>query len=112
MAFFFAGRVSVMRPIPAPVERVTSSDTLGTPVNKQLSRGVLSGRMAKPFSTAKGVRMSLECRCPHLPYSHAAFMEAQQLLGRRQFLLGAAAAGAALLTPWRARAAAGVTVIK
>ena len=56
--------------------------------------------------------MSLECRCPHLPYSHEAFKEAERLLGRRQFLIGAAAAGAALLLPWRARAAGSVTVIK
>jgi imidazolonepropionase-like amidohydrolase len=56
--------------------------------------------------------MSLECRCPHLPYSRAAFREAERLLGRRQFLIGAAAASAALMLPWRARAAGGVTVIK
>jgi imidazolonepropionase-like amidohydrolase len=56
--------------------------------------------------------MSLECRCPHLPYSHKAFKEAERLLGRRQFLIGAAAASAALFIPWRARAAGSVTVIK
>jgi imidazolonepropionase-like amidohydrolase len=56
--------------------------------------------------------MSLECRCPHLPYSHKAFKEAERLLGRRQFLIGAAAASAALFVPWRARAAGSVTVIK
>jgi imidazolonepropionase-like amidohydrolase len=56
--------------------------------------------------------VSLECRCPHLPYSRKAFMEAERLLGRRQFLIGAAAAGAALFVPWRARATGSVTVIK
>ncbi|HTA38620.1 MAG TPA: amidohydrolase family protein, partial [Candidatus Acidoferrales bacterium] len=56
--------------------------------------------------------MSLECRCPHLPYSHRTFKEVERLLGRRQFLIGAAAAGAAMLMPWRARAAGSVTVIK
>jgi imidazolonepropionase-like amidohydrolase len=56
--------------------------------------------------------MSLECRCPHLPYSHETFKEVERLLGRRQFLIGAAAASAALLAPWRARAAGSVTVIK
>jgi len=56
--------------------------------------------------------MSLDCRCPHPRYSPAAFREAERLLGRRHFLMGAAAAGAALLMPWRARAAGTVTVLK
>jgi imidazolonepropionase-like amidohydrolase len=55
--------------------------------------------------------MSLDCRCPHRPYSPAVFREAQNALGRRNFLVGAAAAGVAALLPWRARAA-GVTVLK
>ena len=54
----------------------------------------------------------IECRCPHAPFSPRVFQEAQRALGRRAFLAGAAALGAALLVPWRARAAAGVTVIK
>jgi imidazolonepropionase-like amidohydrolase len=53
----------------------------------------------------------IECRCPHAPFSPRVFREAQHALGRRAFLAGAAALGAALLVPWRARAA-GVTVIK
>ena len=53
----------------------------------------------------------IECRCPHAPFSPRVFQEAQRALGRRAFLAGAAALGAALLVPWRARAA-GVTVIK
>jgi hypothetical protein len=48
--------------------------------------------------------MEIECRCPHAPYSHAVFAEAQRALGRRSFLLGAAAAAgagaAAVLLPW------------
>jgi imidazolonepropionase-like amidohydrolase len=56
--------------------------------------------------------MTHDCRCPHVPYSPKIFAEAQRQFGRRSFLLGAAAAGAALLTPWRARAAGSVTVIR
>ncbi len=52
------------------------------------------------------------CRCPHAPYSPAVFAEAERLLARRAFLVGAAAAGAALLLPWRARAATTVTVLR
>ena len=55
--------------------------------------------------------MNFECRCPHAPFSPGVFGQAQRLLGRRSFLIGAAAAGAALLAPWRARAA-DVTVLK
>jgi imidazolonepropionase-like amidohydrolase len=55
--------------------------------------------------------MGFDCRCPHAPFSAAVFDEAQRLLGRRSFLLGLAAAGAATLLPWRARAA-GVTVLR
>jgi imidazolonepropionase-like amidohydrolase len=56
--------------------------------------------------------MEFACRCPHVPYSPAAVAEARRLLGRRSFLLGAAAAGAALVMPWRARAADDVVVLK
>jgi imidazolonepropionase-like amidohydrolase len=56
--------------------------------------------------------MSIDCRCPHTPYSPAVFAEAQRLLGRRSFLIGAAAAGAALMMPWRARAAGNAIVLK
>ncbi|HET6275184.1 MAG TPA: amidohydrolase family protein [Candidatus Cybelea sp.] len=55
--------------------------------------------------------MDDDCRCPHSPYSPKVFDEAARLLGRRAFIAGAAAAGAALLIPWRARAAS-VMVIK
>jgi imidazolonepropionase-like amidohydrolase len=55
--------------------------------------------------------MNVDCRCPHSRYSPRVFAEAEGLLGRRAFLTGAAAAGAAFLVPWRARAAT-VTVIK
>ncbi len=55
--------------------------------------------------------MRFDCRCPHARYSPLVFAEAQRVLGRRAFLAGAGAAGAALLLPWRARAAT-VTVIK
>lgn len=55
----------------------------------------------------------LECRCPHVPHSDRLFAEVEKLYGRRAFLLGAAAAGAALLLPWRARAASEkATVLK
>jgi imidazolonepropionase-like amidohydrolase len=57
------------------------------------------------------IAMSFDCRCPHTPFSPRVFKEAQRVLGRRAFLAGAAAAGAALLLPWRARAA-GVTLLK
>jgi len=54
-----------------------------------------------------------DCRCPHAPFSGRVFAEVQALFGRRAFLLGAAAAGAAALLPWsRARAASDVTVLK
>jgi hypothetical protein len=36
--------------------------------------------------------MHFNCRCPHAPFSPAVFREAQQSLGRRSFLVGAAAA--------------------
>lgn len=55
--------------------------------------------------------MGLDCRCPHVPYSARVFAEAETTLGRRAFLASAAAAGVALLLPWRARAAS-VTVVK
>ncbi len=54
-----------------------------------------------------------DCRCPHSGFSQSAFDEAKMMLGRRSFIAGAAAATAAALIPWRARAAANdVTVIK
>jgi imidazolonepropionase-like amidohydrolase len=56
--------------------------------------------------------MSVECRCPHNPFSADVFEQAQRALGRRSFLVGAAAAGLALLLPWRSRAAESVTVLK
>ena len=56
--------------------------------------------------------MDFECRCPHVPYSHETFTQAKLSLERRSFLIGATAAGASLLMPWRARAASNVTVIK
>ena len=62
--------------------------------------------MKKPFDP-------FDCRCPHGGFSQRAFDEAKMLLGRRAFIAGAAAATAASLIPWRARAAAqDVTVIK
>lgn len=57
--------------------------------------------------------MEFDCRCPHAPYSHAVFIQAQRALARRSFLIGAAATGAALLAPWsRARAAGSAVVLK
>lgn len=54
-----------------------------------------------------------DCRCPHSGFSQRAFDTAKLSLGRRAFIAGAAAATAAVLIPWRARAAAGdVTVLK
>lgn len=53
-----------------------------------------------------------DCRCPHVPYSDKLFAEVELLYARRSFLLGAAAAGAALFLPWKARAAEQVTVLK
>src|SRR5579864_271698 len=53
-----------------------------------------------------------ECRCPHVPYSDKLFAEVELLFARRSFLLGAAAAGAAMLLPWRVRAAEQVVVLK
>jgi imidazolonepropionase-like amidohydrolase len=53
-----------------------------------------------------------DCRCPHVPHSDKLFAEVELLFGRRSFLLGAAAAGAAMLLPWRAGAAEQVTVLK
>ncbi|HET9393955.1 MAG TPA: amidohydrolase family protein [Candidatus Rubrimentiphilum sp.] len=53
-----------------------------------------------------------DCRCPHVPHSDKLFAEVELLFARRSFLLGAAAAGAAMLLPWRARAAEQVTVLK
>jgi|SRR5579884_570399 len=54
----------------------------------------------------------LDCRCPHLPHSDKLFAEVSLLYGRRAFLMGAAAAGAAMLLPWRARAASQTTILK
>jgi imidazolonepropionase-like amidohydrolase len=54
-----------------------------------------------------------DCRCPHSGFSQRAFDTAKLSLGRRSFIAGAAAATAAVLIPWRARAAANdVTVLK
>ncbi|MDE2482598.1 MAG: amidohydrolase family protein [bacterium] len=53
-----------------------------------------------------------DCRCPHVPYSESLFQEAQRAFSRRAFLTSAAAAGVALMLPWRARAAERVTVLK
>lgn len=53
----------------------------------------------------------LDCRCPHLPHSEKLFAEVERLYGRRTFLLGAAAAGAALLMPWRVSAAQQKTIV-
>ena len=54
-----------------------------------------------------------DCRCPHGGFSQRAFDKAKLSLGRRAFIAGAAAATAATLIPWRARAAANeVTVLK
>lgn len=55
--------------------------------------------------------MNYDCRCPHAAYSPSVFAEAQRALGRRAFLTGLVAAGAATLVPRRARAA-GAMVIK
>ncbi len=56
---------------------------------------------------------AFDCRCPHSGFSSRLFSEAKLALGRRAFLAGAAAAGAAMLLPSRARAAAQtVTVLK
>ena len=53
------------------------------------------------------------CHCPHAPYSHDYFMRAEALFGRKAFVVGALAAGAAALMPWRAaRAASAVTVLR
>ncbi len=54
----------------------------------------------------------LDCRCPHLPHSEKLFAQVSQIYGRRAFLLGAAATGAALLLPRHARAASQITLIK
>jgi imidazolonepropionase-like amidohydrolase len=54
----------------------------------------------------------LDCRCPHVPHSDKLFAEVSLLYGRRAFLLGAAAAGAAMLLPWRAHAASQTTLLK
>jgi imidazolonepropionase-like amidohydrolase len=54
-----------------------------------------------------------DCRCPHSGFSQRAFDTAKLSLGRRAFIAGAAAATAAMLIPWRARAAANdVTILK
>src|SRR5271154_4039773 len=54
-----------------------------------------------------------DCRCPHSGFSQRAFDMAKLSLGRRSFIVGVAAATAATLIPWRARAAASdVTVLK
>jgi imidazolonepropionase-like amidohydrolase len=59
-------------------------------------------------------RDPFDCACPHGGFSSFVFNEAGRALSRRSFLLGAAAAGAAaVLLPWRARAASqSVTVLK
>ena len=56
--------------------------------------------------------MNFGCRCPHAPFSADVFNEAQRALGRRSFILGAAAAGIAMLLPFRARAETNVTVLR
>ena len=56
--------------------------------------------------------MTFDCRCPHAPFSRRVFREAQHVLGRRSFLVGAAAAATAVLLPWRARAATQVIVLR
>lgn len=56
--------------------------------------------------------MNFGCRCPHAPFSLSVFNEAQRALGRRSFILGAAAAGLAMLVPTRTRAATSVTVLR
>ena len=56
--------------------------------------------------------MDMDCRCPHTPYSAQTFNEAQALFGRRAFLTGTLAAGAAVLMPWRASAAGQTMVLK
>ncbi len=53
----------------------------------------------------------LNFRCPQAPYSDRIFAEATFHFERRAFLAGALAAGAAMLLPWRARAASATTVI-
>ncbi len=53
----------------------------------------------------------LSCRCPHVPYSDRIFAQAEAYFGRRAFLIGAAAASAAIFLPWRARAAQGQTIV-
>jgi imidazolonepropionase-like amidohydrolase len=56
---------------------------------------------------------SFDCRCPHGGFSERIFNEAKQVLGRRTFIAGAAAAGIAMILPWRAQAAASkVTLLK
>ncbi|HEY2475463.1 MAG TPA: amidohydrolase family protein [Candidatus Cybelea sp.] len=52
-----------------------------------------------------------DCRCPHDRLSAAVLRQAEHTLGRRGFLMGAAAAGISLLLPLRSRAAS-VTVLK
>jgi imidazolonepropionase-like amidohydrolase len=56
--------------------------------------------------------INFDCRCPHAPFSAAVFEQAQRALRRRAFLSGAAAASAALLLPWRARAQSSVVVLR
>jgi hypothetical protein len=60
----------------------------------------------------EGDDMTFGCRCRHAPFSPQVLSEANRLLGRRSFLIGAAAAGVSMLLPWRARAAGSVTVLK
>jgi imidazolonepropionase-like amidohydrolase len=56
--------------------------------------------------------IDFDCRCPHEPYSERIFSYAQALFGRKAFLVGSLAAGAAMLLPWRARAASQTMVLK
>lgn len=56
--------------------------------------------------------IAMDCRCPHAPHSDRLFAQVERLYGRRGFLLGAAAAGAAMLLPWRALAAEKTIVLK
>jgi imidazolonepropionase-like amidohydrolase len=53
----------------------------------------------------------LDCRCPRAPFSPRAFAEATALFERRSFLIGAAAAAAALFVPRAARAAGAESVV-
>lgn len=54
----------------------------------------------------------IDCRCPHGPFSPRLFAEAERAFGRRSFLMSAAAAGVAMLLPWKVRAAEQTIVLK